>query len=224
MSIARTASRAALASSLASSLAAAALVASTLPGPVRADTPSGESQAAVWTQRELWFVYQGFTTHYSCDGLRDKVRVVLLDLGARKKDLQVLESACSVSPGLPDPFPGVRIKMSVLTPADKASDGQHIVAAHWKPVALKVDDYHYTNDSGECELVEQVHDKILPLFTTRNLDYRSECVPHQGAATGPSLQLEVLFPDATARKDSGHDHDPDRHQDAAGTSEGASDH
>lgn len=210
MGIAGTASRA----GLTSSLAAVTLLASALPGPARADTPSGEGQTAVWTHKELWFVYQGFTTHYSCDGLRDKVRVVLLDLGARKKDLQVVESACSRSAGRPDPFPGVRIKMSVLIPADGATEGQESVPAHWKPVALKVDDYHYTNDSGECELVEQVRDKILPLFTTRNLDYRSDCIPHQASPTGPSLKLEALFPDAAPDKDSEHDRNPGRRRSA----------
>ena len=40
------------------------------------ETLSGEPQSAVWTDKELTFVYQGFTTKYSCDGLRDKVRGV----------------------------------------------------------------------------------------------------------------------------------------------------
>src|SRR5690242_12321576 len=53
-----------------------------------APTAAGEPQSAVWTEKELTFVYQGFTTRYSCDGLRDKVRGVLLDLGAQKKGLK----------------------------------------------------------------------------------------------------------------------------------------
>src|SRR6202165_980949 len=77
-------------------------------------------ESAVWTPKELTFAYQGFTTKYSCDGLRDKVRSILLKLGARE-DLQVNASPCS-SLGGPDPFPGVRIKMNVLqTPAYKSS-------------------------------------------------------------------------------------------------------
>ena len=68
---------------------------------------SGEPQLAVWTDKELTFVYQGFTTRYSCDGLRDKVRGVLLDLGAQKKGLKVMQLGCSSPSGRPDPFPGV---------------------------------------------------------------------------------------------------------------------
>ena len=59
----------------------------------------------------------GFTTHYTCDGLRDTIKEMLLQLGARKDDLKVTEQPCSGDPDRPNPFPGVKIKMSVLQPA-----------------------------------------------------------------------------------------------------------
>jgi hypothetical protein len=156
---------------------------------------AGEGQPAVWTEKELTFVYQGFTTKYSCDGLRDKVRGVLLDLGAQKKDLKVQQLGCSSSMGRPDPFPGVRVKMKVLQPASgTADDKQTPVAAHWKPVDLKLRD-SFTTDSGECELVEQIRHKIVPLFAARNVDLKTNCIPHQATATRPTLRLEVLAPD-----------------------------
>jgi hypothetical protein len=151
-------------------------------------------QPAVWTQKEVTFVYMGFTTKYSCDGLRDKVRGVLLDLGAKKKDLKVRETGCSASFGGPDPFPGVRVTMNVLEPANSSSatdDRQPPVAAHWKPVDLKLRD-SFANDSGECELVEQIRSKIVPLFATRNVDLKTYCVPHQLSASQPVLKMEVL--------------------------------
>jgi len=155
---------------------------------------SDGGQAAVWTQKELSFVYQGFTTKYSCDGLHDKIREALLQLGARKKDLKVYDYGCAGPYGRPDPFPGVRIKMSVLTPAaDQAADAsQTPVDAHWKQVDLRLRDASFRNESGECELVEQIRQKILPLFSTRNLDSRTDCVPHQASPVGPSLKVEVL--------------------------------
>ena len=85
-----------------------------------AQSPDG-AQPAVWKQKEFKFTYQGFTTKYSCDGLRGKVRDILLAYGARK-DLQVNEWGCSGRGGVPDPFPGVAVKMSVLVPADAAKD------------------------------------------------------------------------------------------------------
>lgn len=163
--------------------------------PANGEAASAERQPAVWTEKELTFVYQGFTTKYSCDGLRDKVRDVLLDLGARKKGLKVTQLGCSSSLGRPDPFPGVRVKMSVLLPASGTADEKQApVPAHWKPVDLKLRN-SFTTDSGECELVEQIRNKIVPLFATRNVELRTTCVPHQASAASPSLKLEVLAPD-----------------------------
>ncbi|MGX9554760.1 hypothetical protein ACWXZL_34270, partial [Pseudomonas aeruginosa] len=66
--------------------------------------------------------------------------------------------------------------MRVLQPAGtpdapKAADPPP-VAAHWKPLDLKLRD-NFTTDSGECELVEQIRHKIVPLFATRNVDLQA---------------------------------------------------
>jgi hypothetical protein len=154
--------------------------------------PAGEP--AVWTSKELHFVYQGFTAKYSCDGLRDKMRQVLLALGARD-DLQVRSYGCSTSSG-PDPFPGVRVQMNVLQPQAGAggSAASGVVAAHWKPVTLSLDRDPLAA-ATDCELVEQVKRYVLPLFTTRNVQFRSACVPHQAAIGGTELRADVLVPD-----------------------------
>ncbi len=58
---------------------------------------------------------------------------MLLALGARKSDLKVTEQPCSGNPDRPNPFPGVRIKMSVLQPAPaQLSPDTTPVEAHWK--------------------------------------------------------------------------------------------
>jgi hypothetical protein len=164
--------------------------------------PAARSESAVWTPKELTFLYQGFTSTYSCDGLRDKVRSILLELGARP-DLQVRESPCS-SLGRPDPFPGVRIKMNVLQPAaDKsATAGTQSVPAHWKTVDL-TSERDAVRAAGDCELVEQVKQSILPLFATRNVEYSSNCVPHQLQIGATRLRAEVLVPDQKNAKPAG---------------------
>jgi hypothetical protein len=152
-------------------------------------------QAAVWTPKEVDFVYMGFTTHYSCDGLRDTIKEMLLQLGARKSDLKVYEQPCSGDPNRPNPFPGVKIKMSVLTPAPSTpTPDTQVVQAAWKPV--KLPQRASTLDAaGQCELLEQFNAKILPLFTTRNVDLHATCVPHQLEPLGTKLQAEVLITD-----------------------------
>jgi hypothetical protein len=159
--------------------------------PVWADSAE-ETQPAVWTPREVTFVYLGFTTRYSCDGLQDKVRDVLLRLGARK-DLKVYQTGCTQRIGAPEPFPGVSIKMHVLTPAAQGQT-QPPVPAHWKDIDLMA---HMTSleAAGQCELFEQIKQKILPLFTVRNLDYTSTCVPHQLTPGGMRFKAQVLVVD-----------------------------
>jgi hypothetical protein len=156
-----------------------------------------DTQSAVWVPKEFKFVYQGFTTKYSCDGLRDKMRTVLLNLGARK-DLHVNSLGCIGPSGVPDPFPGVVVKMNVLAPAGTAgaAAGEAALPSHWKPVTLQLD-RSPLSEAGECELIEQVKQQVLPLFTTRNVDFKDVCVPHQLSPGGTHLSAEVLVPDQT---------------------------
>jgi hypothetical protein len=150
---------------------------------------------AVWTPKELRFVYMGFTSHYSCDGLADKMRVILLQLGARP-DLKIRAMPCSGSLGKPTEFPGVTVNMQVLTPWDATSANATVtpVPAHWRLVELSTD-RDPLREAGDCELVEQVKAHVLPLFTARNIDYRSTCVPHQLQIGGTVLKAELLIAD-----------------------------
>ncbi|HXZ60100.1 MAG TPA: hypothetical protein VEG26_07930 [Steroidobacteraceae bacterium] len=172
-------------------------------GGAESAAPPADATSAVWTPKELTFVYQGFTSHYSCDGLLEKMRRVLLTLGARD-DLEVVHYGCSSTYGTPDPFPGVRIKMNVLRPAPeggaKPAEGAASAAtvpAHWKKVEVRLN-RDPVWEAGDCELIEQIKQKILPQFTTRNVEYSSNCVPHQLSAGGTWLRPEVLIAD---RKD-----------------------
>ena len=73
-------------------LAACALIATAeMPGDARAASDSGASEVvpAHWVKKNISFTYQGFTSHYSCDGLGDSVRLALLELGARRSDLSL---------------------------------------------------------------------------------------------------------------------------------------
>ena len=170
--------------------AAAAILLSILPALASAQA----STEAVWVPRHVSFVYQGFTTHYSCGGLRDTIRAMLSKLGAR--DLEAREFGC-VSRGV-ETFPGVRVAMRVLVPASSAHDhgASPPVPAHWQNVVLMAPNAG-PQEQGKCELIEQFKETFLPLFTTRNIDYQSNCVPHQ-LTLGTRLSAEVLMPDAKA--------------------------
>ena len=144
-------------------------------------------QPAVWKSQELAFTYVGFTSRYSCEGLRDRVMEALATLGARS-DMTVTPYPCSGS-GRPEPFPGVRIKVSTLAPAPEGGEGT--VEARWKTVRLSGSD---TLTRGDCELAEQIQHEILPLFTTRNVKARLNCIPHQESAGEIAFTVDVLVP------------------------------
>ncbi len=150
------------------------------------------SVEAVWVPRHVTFIYQGFTTHYSCDGLQDKVREMLSKLGPR--DLKVFSYGCSRLVGV-EPSPGVRVTMQVLVPAaseqGKKATGAAI-SAHWQNVEIMAANSSF-EEQGNCELIQQFKEKFLPLFTTRHIRYQANCIPHQ-LTLGTHLSAEVLMP------------------------------
>ena len=160
---------------------------------------AGQSVAilpAAWTPKELQFTYQTrFTTKYSCDGLRDRMRKLLINLGARE-DIRVYSFGC-VQPAGPDVFPGVRVKMSVLEPAHEWAIGQ-TVPARWKHVDLLAD-RDAVSASADCELIQQIKQQVLPLFATRNLDYSARCEKNHLVVGGTRLTADVLVQDQSVR-------------------------
>lgn len=174
---------------------ASAAAATTLLAAVPALAAAQDSVSAVWVPKHVQFIYQGFTTRYSCDGLRDQIRTMLDRLGAH--DLKVREMSCTSPPGVPSPFPGVSVDMSVLVPAssDEASKAKSAgtpVPAHWKQVVLMPENANF-DEQGKCELIEQFKRTFLPLFTTRDVKFGSTCIPHQ-LTLGTHLSAQVLAP------------------------------
>jgi hypothetical protein len=172
---------------------AALVVASLCAGanpPALAAADSGE-QAAVWVQKEVNFRYVGFTTKYSCDGLQDRIRGILLRLGARN-DLKMTGYGC-MGVNSTETTPGVRIVMHVLQPPS-AAPGQ-TVAAHWKTVDLLADRDLF-DAARDCELISQLDRDVLPLFAVRHVDYRAACSARTPLVGGTRLKADVLVADA----------------------------
>jgi hypothetical protein len=182
--------------------AAFVLLSAAIPAqPQAASSAAGQPVEAIWTSRELNFTFLGFTAHYSCDGLQGRMQKVLLMLGARSTDLRVLPGPCAASYGRPDQFPTVRVRMSVLVPADgeNTKAGAATVAAHWQTVNLTASK-DLVREAGDCELVEQIKQRVLPLFTTRDIDYQSTCIPYQLTVGGTRLSTQVLIADQQGAK------------------------
>jgi hypothetical protein len=155
---------------------------------------TAKPQAGTWKEQEFDFQYSGFTSHYTCGGLREKMLVVLQELGARP-GYTVQELYCGYPETLREHFPTVKLRFAALLPlAQGAAAGGATVDGAWKPVNLvglnKL-------DRDECELAEQIAQDLLPLFAVRNVQKQTGCVPHQETINA-MLRLEVFAPLAAA--------------------------
>lgn len=132
---------------------------------------------AEWKRHEIEFVYMGFTTRYSCEGLRDKMRLLLGALGARP-GFEVSTRSCASMPDRVHAFPVVRMVFEApeVRRAGRPDAGEPL-RARWRPVTLA---RHKPRDleTGDCELVEQFRSRVLTAFATRRLEGDINCIPH----------------------------------------------
>ena len=156
----------------------------------RGDAAEPEVGAA-WKRHEIELTYMGFTTRYSCEGLRDKVRLLMSASGARP-DFDVSTRSCAPRPGQVAEFPRVQI---VFHAAEIPPPGSGVAGeptqARWRRVLLR-GQRSPDLEVGDCELVEQFADRVLGAFTTRNVASDIHCIPHQLAGSSFRLEYDVL--------------------------------
>ena len=159
------------------------------PAPTGGAPPAVAHESGAWQKHQYSFTFMGFTSTYSCDGLADKLKLLLITSGARS-DAKAQPGACASGFGRPDRFARADLTFYTLAPAadDSAADK---VPAIWHPVAL-APRRPYDLGIGDCELVEQFKSNVLPAFTTRNVDNHTTCVPHQDSGSVIDLKFEVL--------------------------------
>jgi hypothetical protein len=151
-----------------------------------------DTATATWKAQSQKFHYAGFTSYYTCDGLEQKVRQVLLHLGARA-DAKVRASGCTYGLNEPSPYAWVEAEFHTLAPAG-ASDKANAVATHWSSFELSARRPYFMGD-GECELIEQMRKVIESSFVLRDVKYRTRCLAHQISLGDYSVQGQVLIAD-----------------------------
>jgi len=155
-----------------------------------ADEPTARERG-VWQKHEYSFVFLGFTSTYSCDGLADKLKLLLTVAGARP-DSKSQAGACANGFGRPDKFARADLTFYTLAPSGTdTSSGTKQVDGVWRPVSI-ADRSPRELGTGDCELVEQFRDNVLPMFTTRNVDDHTTCVPNQNSGSVIALRFESL--------------------------------
>jgi hypothetical protein len=163
-----------------------------------ADAYIGKPIAAVWREQHLRFIYMGRTSRYSCDGLRDKVRAMLLDLGARR-DLSITALGCeygaeparlgSLGPRLNIVFSAPALPQPELKPLHPGDLG--VVNARFETFTITSDAFRNMG-LADCELVEEFTHQILPKLVARNLNQDISCVPFQQSGGRFLVRGEIL--------------------------------
>jgi hypothetical protein len=135
------------------------------------------------------FPYFGITSLYTCVGLEDRVRRLLLHLGARK-DSKVLAQGCPGPSNGPAHSAFVTADFYALVPADDAA-GSETITAHW--TALNVTPQHPGfMGAGDCELIQQMKDVITKNFSLRDVNYQANCFPREVTPDGFTVTGQVL--------------------------------
>lgn len=169
---------------------------------------------AIRVEREVDLVYMGFTSYYSCDGLRNKVRRVLVDLGMGD-GLKVSARNCIRMTG-PEVMPSLHIVARVpveatpelLAQIESEAGKRELVArvkgvapeeataqfaARRKRVELEADPLGDLRE-GDCELVEQLRDRVFPKLGVTVVEDRTQCSPRQVSLGSIHTVVEVLEP------------------------------
>ena len=154
------------------------------------DQSASQSDLGVWQRHEYSFQYWGFTTTYSCDGLASKLKILLIAAGARA-DAKSNSEACARGYGVPDKFARAHLTFYSLAPVGNGETASPPINGVWRPVAI-ADRSPREVALGDCELIEQFRDKVLPMFTARKIESRMTCIPNQLSGSAINLKFEVF--------------------------------
>jgi len=176
-----------------------------------ATTPTVE---AVWLEHEIDFTYIGFTSYYSCDGLRDKLRWILDEIGARP-DYRISMRGCIRQTG-PEAMPGARIVAALpaeATPevleqlASDAPRRELIARATGNSAAMQELTAQFPArprevkfrssrtgrlQDGDCELIQQLRDDLLVPMGVKIVESDLRCVPRSVSMGSIRMTVETL--------------------------------
>lgn len=161
-----------------------------------------------WKLQEISYSYVGFTTAYNCDAAEDKIKAILTRLGAHEST-RVRATGC---PGN-RPSRTFFVTITAATPVPAADFDESSVdksrqellerigrknelldeefPAAWKSVDLTAD-RRLDIRPGDCELIEGLHDKVLPKLNVKVEYERINCTPNQLSLQPPQLRVSAL--------------------------------
>jgi hypothetical protein len=165
---------------------------------------------AVWRKQDVIFVYRSGTTYYNCSALQDKLRVILMQIGARH-DVIVQPHACLDVAGivhfqvtLHSPVPATEQNVKALTTYDSqdvlaarvrgeqlfTADELPRFAAEWRTVSF-ARDRKLRLDAADCELVQQLRRQVLSKLAVK-VTHEAHCSIMSRNLGPPRLTVSAL--------------------------------
>lgn len=152
---------------------------------------------AQWQSYDLRFHYFGFTTYYSCSGLEDRLEQLLWEMGA-DRDVRVSASGCFGFHDVSNMLSArIRVRMPIIQSATNDTQGASFSAVS-KPVDLR-SSRSGEMEAGDCELLEQVRDQLLPALKLPLIKDNLSCMPGQ-ISFRHVLQVMALIPETPAKR------------------------
>jgi len=180
--------------------------------PLAGNAATGDSVPSAWKVQEIRYTYVGFTTAYNCDAAADKLKQILLTLGAHPST-KVRASGCNLnrpsrnffvtittaspapaSDAAPVPVSGEKTRQELLERlGTKNPIGTDQFPATWKSIDLSRD-RRLDLRPGDCELMEGLRDNVLPKLAIKVESDRVQCSPRQVSISTPELKVSALVP------------------------------
>jgi hypothetical protein len=173
---------------------------------------------AVWVEKKIHFTYVANTAYYSCDGLRNKVRSILKDIGARPgfkvtargcmnprhgaewTPMLDIVGAAVPQAATPEVLAELAKDASTRELAAKAGGSTAPASEATAAFAAQVRRVDFRDSPiglvqpGDCELVEQLRDGVFVPLGAKVVVNRMNCVPHTLNNGIIALSIDVLEP------------------------------
>jgi hypothetical protein len=148
----------------------------------------------VWQTYDLDFHYFASGTYYNCSALETRLESMLRQLGA-EKTVRATVTGCF---GTADVGNMLSARIHVRMPALAGDAPAESFMATTKTVTLK-SGRSGDSSGGDCELLEQVRDQILPALKLQVVKDDLHCIPHSANPPGRSLQVVALLPEVSKK-------------------------
>lgn len=171
---------------------------------------------SLWQPQEINVTYHGFTTAYDCRALEDRVKRILLAVGAHP-NTQVVARGCDFNRISRTAF--IRIQTATAVPVTpelleelaKDQSKQELIKrvggknrrdmdefpAAWQRVELSRN-RRIGLSPGDCELMKLLRDDVFGKLAVKVVEDDVDCVPNQVSLITPKLTVEALMPAPTA--------------------------